>query len=62
MQSPLHGRSKDNPNEELYASIHRKMKEMIDHYECPALPEEKRAALDDIMRNLGMRESDIAKV
>ena len=58
----LHGRSKGDPNEELYSSIRKKMNEMLEHYECPALHDKKRTALDDIMRELGMKESDIAKV
>ena len=58
----VHGKTNGDPNEALYASIHRKMDEMLGSYRCPALPPEKRAALDELMRGLGMKESDISKV
>ena len=61
-QVSLHGRAHGEPNAELYASIHKRMNEMLDRYQCPALPEEKRSAMDALMRGLGMKESDIAKV
>ena len=34
---------------------------MLDGYQAPALEPEKRGALDDIMRRLGMQEADIAR-
>lgn len=58
----LHGRSKGEPNAELYASIRKKMGEMLENYRCPALPPEKKEQLDKIMRRLGMKAEDIAKV
>ena len=61
-QVSLHGKSHGDPNQELYASIKNKMNEMLDTYRIPSLPEEKRKALDEIMRELGMKEHDIAKV
>lgn len=57
----LHGSSQGDPNLELYASIHEKMRQMLEDYQVPALPPEKRGALDDLMRRMGMREGDIAK-
>lgn len=61
-QVSVHGKVNTDPNSVLYSSIHQKMNEMLDQYTYPALPKEKRAALDDLMRELGMKESDIAKV
>jgi hypothetical protein len=34
----------------------------VANYKCPELEPEKRAALDAFMRELGMKEEDIARV
>ena len=60
-QVSLHGTSSGEPNAGLYASIQKRMQEMLDGYQAPALEPEKRGALDDIMRRLGMQEADIAR-
>lgn len=61
-QVSVHTNTKGDPNQALYDSIHKRMDALLNSYECPALAPEKRAALDDIMRGLGMKDSDIAKV
>lgn len=58
----VHDNGKGDPNGELYASAQKRIQKVLDEYEYPALPQEKRDALDTIMRKLGMREEDIAKV
>lgn len=60
-QVSLHGTSQGDPNSELYASIQTRMQEMLDGYQAPALSDEKRSALDALMRKLGMKEEDIAR-
>ena len=61
-QVSIHSNTKGDPNQVLYQSIQKRIDKLLAEYECPALPEEKRKALDDIMRGLGMKESDIARV
>ncbi len=61
-QVSLHGVSHGEPNAELYESIHKRMNQMLEQYECPALHPEKRFRLDQLMDGLGMKESDIKKV
>ena len=61
-QVSVHTNTKGDPNQALYDSIHKRMDALLNSYECPALAPEKRAALDDIMRGLGMKDSDITKV
>lgn len=61
-QVSLHGKSQGEPNQELYASIRKRMEQMLDHYRRPVMPPEKRQALDAVMRKLGMDEQDISKV
>lgn len=61
-QVSLHTNTKGDPNKALYESIQARIAKLVDGYQCPALPEEKRAALDEIMRGLGMKEEDIARV
>ena len=61
-QVSITGRTDGDPNEALYDSIHKKMNEMLGRYTPPALDEDRRKALDSLMRELGMKESDIAKV
>lgn len=61
-QVSLHGKSQGEPNAELYASIRKRMDQLLDGFVPPALEPEKRHKLDEIMRRLGMEEKDIAKV
>lgn len=58
----IHKNTEGDPNKVLYDSIQKRMNYLIGHYQCPELPEETRAALDEFMRKLGMKESDIARV
>lgn len=58
----LHSNAHGNPNDELYASAQKRIREVLDEYKYPALPGEKRDALDVIMKDLGMKQEDIAKV
>ncbi|MDO5410672.1 MAG: trimethylamine methyltransferase family protein [Lachnospiraceae bacterium] len=57
-----HDNGDGNPNGQLYASAQKRVKQLLNAYECPALPAEKREALDAIVRKLGMKEEDIARV
>lgn len=61
-QVSVHRNTKGDPNKVLYDSIHARLDELLSGYVCPALEPEKRDALDELMRGLGMNESDIAKV
>ena len=58
----VHDNGRGNPNEELYASAQKRIEKVLEEYEYPTLSQEKRDALDAIMRKLGMKEKDIAKV
>ncbi len=61
-QVSIHSKTTGDPNKALYESIQKRIDKLVTNYKCPALPEEKRAALDKIMRDLGMKEEDIARV
>lgn len=61
-QVSLHSNTKGDPNKALYDSIQKRIENLLTGYQCPALSQEKRAALDEIMRGLGMKEEDIARV
>lgn len=61
-QVSIHTNTKGDPNQVLYASIQKRLKALLDSYTCPALPAEQRQALDEIMRGLGMKAVDMAKV
>lgn len=61
-QVSIHTKTTGDPNQALYASIQKRIDSLMANYQCPALPKEKRAALDEIMRGLGMKDADIAKV
>lgn len=58
----VHDNGHGNPNEELYVSAQKRIQKVLEEYEYPALPQEKRDALDAIMRKLGMKEEHITKV
>lgn len=58
----IHDNGHENPNEELYASAQKRIQKVLEEYEYPALSQEKRDALDAIMRKLGMKEEHITKV
>lgn len=58
----VHSTTHENPNDELYASAQKRIQEVLNEYKYPALSQEKRNALDAIMKTLGMKEKDIAKV
>lgn len=61
-QVSIHANTKGDPNQALYASIHKRLNKLLENYQCPQLPEDQRHALDTMMRELGMDEKDIAKV
>lgn len=61
-QVSLHQNTTGDPNKALYDSIQRRIDTLVSGYQCPKLPDEVRAALDDYMRKLGMTDSDIARV
>lgn len=61
-QVSIHKNTKGDPNKALYDSIQARLERLVNGYECPALAPEKRSALDEIMRELGMKEEDMAKV
>lgn len=58
----IHKNTTGDPNQVLYDSIRKRIDYLTQNYQCPKLPEETRAELDQFMRNLGMKEEDIAKV
>lgn len=61
-QVSIHNSTTGDPNKALYESIQKRIDKLVDNYQCPALPEEKRKALDELMRGIGMHDEDIAKV
>ena len=58
----LHGKSNGEPNAELYASIQKKMAEMLEGYQKPDMDPGIKAELDAYLRSIGMEEADIARV
>ena len=61
-QVSIHSKTEGDPNQALYASIQKRIDALLDAYEAPELDPAKREALDDLMRNIGMKEEDIARV
>lgn len=61
-QVSIHGKADGNPNEALYRAIQKRIHTLLDGYQCPSLPSEKRSKLDALMRGIGMEEKDIARV
>lgn len=61
-QVSLHTNTKGDLNQALYDSIHKRIDKLMENYQCPALPGDKRAALDEIMCSIGMNEADMNKV
>ena len=61
-QVSIHSRTTGDPNRALYDSIQKRIQKLVSGYQCPELQKEKRAALDEMMRGLGMKEEDIARV
>ena len=61
-QVSIHSNTEGDPNKALYESIQKRIEQLVDGYERPALDPEKRAALDELVRGLGMAEEDIARV
>lgn len=61
-QVSLHKNTTGDPNKALMDSIQARLQKVLDDYECPALPEDVRSKIDDVMRRVGMKESDIARV
>ena len=61
-QVSIHGKTEGNPNEALYASIQKRIDALLEGYKRPEMSPEKRSALDDLMRNIGLSEEDIARV
>lgn len=61
-QVSIHTNTEGDPNKVLYESIQKRIDKLVSGYKCPELPAEQRAALDEIMRGLGMKEEDIARV
>lgn len=58
----VHSNGHGNPNDELYASAQKRITAILDEYKYPAFSQAKRETLDSIMRSLGMKDKDIAKV
>lgn len=61
-QVSVHRNTKGDPNQALYESIHHRLEQLLDSYQPPEMPEEQRNALDVLMRKIGMKEEDMAKV
>lgn len=61
-QVSVHGKTEGDPNAALYASIQKRIDALLNSYQCPTLAPEKRAALDKLMRRIGMKEEDISRV
>ncbi len=61
-QVSIHSNTTGDPNKALYDSIQKRIDKLVTNYKRPELPKEKRAALDEIMRGLGMSEADISRV
>lgn len=60
-QVAIHKVTKGDPNKALYESIQKRIQKLLDEYERPELEEDKRQALDELMRGLGMKDEDIAR-
>jgi trimethylamine---corrinoid protein Co-methyltransferase len=61
-QISLHGRSKAEPNMELFDSLRKRMGELLASYVKPDLPPETEKALDDQIRAAGLSEEFIRMV
>ncbi len=61
-QVSIHKNTTGDPNKALYESIQKRIDTLVNNYTRPDLAPEKRTALDEIMRKLGMKEEDIARV
>lgn len=61
-QVSLRGKSRGEPNAELYASIQGRMFRMLEGYQKPPLDPEAEAALDRFMLGLGMARGDMEKI
>lgn len=58
----LHNKSHGDPNQELIASAQKKIAALLENYHRPALEQEKRSRLDELMRKVGLSESEIARI
>ena len=61
-QVSIHSNTVGDPNAALYASIQKRIDSLLAGYQRPELAPEKRAALDELMRSIGMKEEDINRV
>ena len=61
-QVSLHCNTEGDPNQALYNSIQKRLDLLLDNYEYPEMPKDQRDALDALMRDIGMQESDMAKI
>ena len=61
-QVSQHGRSKGDPNEELYAAIRVRLNSLLNGYKKPYMDPDVERRLDEYMLKLGMHKEDIAKV
>ena len=61
-QVSIHTNTQGDPNQALYASIHKRLEQLLAGYQKPALPEGQREALDALMQKIGMKAEDMAKV
>ena len=61
-QVSIHKKTKGDPNQALYESIHKRIDKLMEEYKCPELPTYQRQELDAYMRKLGMKEEDMNKV
>ncbi|SHF37474.1 trimethylamine methyltransferase family protein [Lactonifactor longoviformis] len=61
-QVSVHKKTDEAPDQALLQSIQKRLHTLLEGYQRPELTEQQRAALDDIMRGIGMKEEDIARV
>lgn len=61
-QVSVHRNTKGDPNKALYESISARLEHLLSSYKCPEMPEAQRRALDELMKKIGMKAEDMAKV
>ena len=59
---PWHPQVSINAQGDLLSSIQARLNKLLASYDYPKLPSETRAKLDDVMRRIGMEETDISRV
>ncbi len=61
-QVSLHKNASGDPTQELMDSIHARIDELLENNVVPELAPETRAKLDAVIRRVGMKDEDIARV